>query len=156
MTRSQEWQLAGWSLFALAFAVAGAIPIEAIRRQPQVPDQSPLNSTDAVFLQTLGLHDGSTRIRELLRALPRDRPLAIVQRDDHTLAPAAGQVSVLSWPRAAPWLRVARAGDPELANHISVHQPAAAFFLSVDPPPGMGLATALSPELRFVRIDAAR
>jgi hypothetical protein len=52
-----------------------------------------------------------------------------------------------------PWLRVARAGDPELAKQISVHQPSAAFFFAVDPPPGMHAGTLLAPELRFVRID---
>ena len=59
MNRSYEWQIAGWSLFALSFAVLGAIPIEAIRRQPQVVDQTPRNSSDAIFLQALGLRDGS-------------------------------------------------------------------------------------------------
>lgn len=153
MTRSQEWQTAGWSLFALAFAAAGAIPLEAIRRQPQVADQSPLNSSDAVFLRALGLRDGTARIRELLEALPRDRAVVIVHRDDPSLVPAAAQVSVLSWPRPAPWLRVGRDAHPDLAREIFAHHPAAAFFFGVDPPPTMGRGTVLAPELRFVRAE---
>ena len=154
MKRFDEWQIAGWSLFALAFAVLGAIPIEAIRRQPQVTDQTPLNSSDAVFLRALGLRDGSARIRELLQTLPRDRPVLIVHRDDPSLAPAAAQVSVLSWPRPAPWLRAARTGDPEFVKHISVHRPGAAFFFAVDPPPEMKFgSTILAPDLRFVRME---
>ena len=153
MTRSQEWQIAGWSLFALAFAVAGAIPIEAIRRQPRVADQAPLNSTDAVFLRALGLRNGTARIRELIEALPRDRAVVIVYRDDPFLVPAAAQVSVLSWPRPAPWLRVGRDVNPELARQMFDHQSSAAFFFGVDPPPTMNAGTVLAPELRFVRIE---
>lgn len=146
--RRHEWQVAWWSVFALAFVFVGAVPLENIHRQTRVADHSAMNSTDVAFAQTIGVT--AQRIAEIVRDLPQDRPIAIVFSDNALLLLAVSQLSALCWPRPAPLLCVPTRGDSQLAERLYAARPVAAFFVSTEIPAGIPRGEAVSPELHFV------
>jgi hypothetical protein len=149
--RLYEWQMAAWALFALAFVVVGAVPLrDGLRRQPRVADQSPMNSTDAVLRQALGLDDGARRIAALVRTLPKDRPAALVLPESEAFSAVAFQLSALCWPRPAPIIRVPTRGDPQLAARIRATHATAAFFTGTEIPADLPHGESLGTQLRFV------
>jgi len=149
--RRHEWQVAAWAIFALAFVFAGALPLrDGLRQQSRVSDQGAMNSTDALFLQTLGLEDGTRQIIALMRTLPKDGPVALVLPEEDSLSGAAIQLSTLCWPRPAPMIRVPASGNAQLAEHIRATHAAAAFFLGQEVPAGFPQGEALNAQLRFV------
>lgn len=149
--RRHEWQVAAWTLFALAFIVVGAVPLrDGLRRQPRVADQSPMNSTDAVFLQALGLPAGANHIGALVRETPKDRPVVIVLPEGDAFSAAAVQISALCWPRPAPMIRVPTKGDTQLAERIRATHAAAAFFMGMEAPADLPPSESLGAQLHFV------
>ena len=149
--RRHEWQVAGWTIFALAFIVVGAAPLrDGLRPQTRVADQGPMNSTDAVLLQSLGLTAGAKRIGALVQEIPTDRSLAIVLPEGDAFSAAAVQLSALSWPRSAPIIRVSTNGYAHLTERIRETHAAAAFFMGMEVPADLPQGESLGTELHFV------
>ncbi len=149
--RRHEWQVAAWTLFALAFVVVGGVPLrDGLRLQTRVADQSAMNSTDAVLQQKLELPNGAQHIATLVRALPQDRPIALILPEEDSLSDAAIQISTLCWPRPAPLIRIPPRGDPQLAERIRAQNTAAAFFIGVEKPAELPSGEPLSARVRFV------
>jgi hypothetical protein len=138
-------------MFALAFIVVGAVPLrDGLRLQMRVADQGLMNSTDAVLLQALGLHDGARRITAFLREAPKDRPLAIVLPQGNAFSAAAMQLSALAWPRSAPIIRVSANGYAQLGARIRETHAAAAFLIGMEVPADLPQGESVGTQLHFV------
>lgn len=146
--RRYQWEVLFWTLFAVAFVFVGAVPLENVLKQIPVKDSGPMNSTDAILGRSVQVK--SERIAELVRLLPKDRPIAIVRPESDSVGLSASQVSVLCWPRSAPQLRVPPEGDPKLSEKLRALHPAAAFFLYTDIPADLPRGEWLSENLQFV------
>ncbi len=133
VSRLHEWEIAGWIAFALAFAFVGLVPLGNIRRVPQVADQSPLNSTNAVFrgLATAGEID---ELVQQIRDLPESRPVVIVIRKGTSAMLAANQLSLPTWPRRTRLYEVDGEVPKNILSRDEVSDAAMLIFLGIEPP----------------------
>jgi hypothetical protein len=148
--RRAEWQIAGWSIFLLAFAFAGAVTFDGLDRNARVLDQGPTNSTDAAFARDLGVEHAAEQVERCLAPLPDGATIAVIFRRDSMQALEAQLLCQAAWMHGLRPITFAAVG-PVLREDLDRAGVVAGFSLGLCPPDGAAESERLGGLLHFWR-----
>lgn len=150
MKRLDAWQFVAWGLFLAAFVGAGAVPFDTLHRQVRVTDQGPTNSSDRMFFADVALTDGSARIAEALREVPKGSRVAVIYRLGSYQTLSAQMICHAAWSHGLRPFEVA-AEAPDARDQVRKGEAAAAFSLDGSPPGWFPAPQVLSRHVSFSR-----
>lgn len=123
------------AVLGCAFVVVGAPHVwEALRAQHFGP-ALPYHTSNIYFSGLLHIPNGSERLQYAFSALPPDRPVAVVLRDDDEESTFVGYlVSYFGWPREVRFLPLKPENAAGQLQSLDRAPLGAIFFHGIDPP----------------------
>ena len=144
------WQVI-WAFYLVAFVAVGGFGLRELKHRVPVTSKGSYNSTDTVFLKTLGVENASARIADCLRNVPLTEPVAVVYQNAPISEWDALLIGSIAWPRPIPQIPLKPNEALNNQRLIDAKATRAIFFLGMPRPHESEHVRSLSPLMHFYR-----